>query len=206
MEDIARIANGNFVPIEEDILRLNSKNSIVDDIRLPVTEPPSRGRVLSLLNVRDQSTGLRKVVSFLEGAFAIVYVVDLASYDHIQEDSGLNELKEALVHYDSIAKSKWFKKTPVIFILNNQDIFRHQLQQSPLESFFPGYNGGNDEKRATEYILKRFLEVNPSNLEMYSRFLQAYDKDPRTLITDCVFNMFNRRREDNMSLIQLVNY
>jgi len=50
-------------------------------------------------------------------------------------------MQEALTLFDSICNSKWFVKTSVILFLNKIDIFKDKLKVSPLNKYFPDFDG-----------------------------------------------------------------
>lgn len=48
---------------------------------------------------------------------------------------------EALMLFDTICNSHWFKNTSMILFLNKLDIFKRKILQSPLSKYFPDYTG-----------------------------------------------------------------
>lgn len=50
-------------------------------------------------------------------------------------------MTESLVLFESIINSRWFLRTSIILFLNKIDIFRHKIPLSPLNKYFPDYNG-----------------------------------------------------------------
>lgn len=76
-------------------------------------------------------------------------------------------MMESLVLFDSLVNSRWFSKTTVFLFFNKVDLFKQKLKTSPLASYFPDYNGGNDVDCAVKYLLERFHQVNRAKLEIY---------------------------------------
>ena len=85
-------------------------------------------------------------------------------------------MQEALTLFDSICNSRWFVKTSIILFLNKIDRFREKLPISPMNYYFPDYNGGNSYEAACEYILNRFVSLNQSDAkQIYTHFTCATD-------------------------------
>lgn len=59
-----------------------------------------------------------------------------ASFSYYQ-----NRMQEALTLFDSICNSRWFVKTSIILFLNKIDRFKDKLPISPLNRYFPDYEG-----------------------------------------------------------------
>lgn len=43
--------------------------------------------------------------------------------------------------FDSICNSRWFADTAMILFLNKQDVFKERLPTSPIQPYFPDYEG-----------------------------------------------------------------
>ena len=62
---------------------------------------------------------------------------DLTCY----EDNKTNRMKESLMLFDETINNKWFYETPVILLLNKEDLFREKIRQVDLSILFPEYKG-----------------------------------------------------------------
>lgn len=138
------------------------------------------------INIFDwggQRSERRKWIHYFENVPSIIFVVNLACYDQVLlEDSFVNEMMESLVFFDSVVNSRWFKRTSVILLLTNIDLFRRKLAWSPLANCFPDYSGGNDVNRAAKYILWRFNQVNRANLDLYPHLGEITDTTTMRLV------------------------
>src|SRR5438046_519090 len=94
-------------------------------------------------------------------------------------------MQEALTLFDSICNSRWFVKTSIILFLNKIDRFKEKLNEklegtnipsSPMNKYFPDYEGGNIYEPACDYILGRFVSLNQSDIkQIYTHFTCATD-------------------------------
>ncbi|KAF7720909.1 hypothetical protein EC973_005784 [Apophysomyces ossiformis] len=88
-----------------------------------------------------------------------------------------NWMYEALMLFDTICNSHWFKNTSMILFLNKIDIFKEKLLRSPVSKYFPDYTGSaNDFKAAADYFRIRFekLNRNPTK-QIYTHYTVATD-------------------------------
>ncbi|KAF2116362.1 G-protein alpha subunit-domain-containing protein [Lophiotrema nucula] len=165
--EIERFADRNYVPSESDIIRLNRSEGGIKELRFPWDELD-----LHLFNISgyipDQFR--RRWLHQLEGATALVYTVDVATYDRpFYGQSTESQLLDDFATFESWANSPKFAGSSIILLLNNFTRFREKLQHSPLQTFFPDYYTGQDqETSARQYILKRFKDVNRNRLSIYS--------------------------------------
>jgi guanine nucleotide-binding protein subunit alpha len=50
-------------------------------------------------------------------------------------------MHEALMLFDTICNSYWFINTSMLLLLNKIDIFKKKINDSPIEAYFPDYQG-----------------------------------------------------------------
>ncbi|KAF5697330.1 GNA-3 g alpha subunit GNA-3 [Fusarium globosum] len=106
-----------------------------------------------------------KVFSQLETATAVIFVFDLSNL------SG-----EVLLQYESTVNLHWLRNSFIIVILNNSNGFARRLTKEPLSDEFPDYTGGDDDTKASNYILSKIKVLNRSDLRSYVHFTNAvYD-------------------------------
>lgn len=78
-----------------------------------------------------------------------------------------NRMLESLVLFESVVNSRWFLSTSIILFLNKIDIFQKKIPRSPLEKYYPEYQGGPDIEKATKFILWKFVNKNRAKLALY---------------------------------------
>jgi guanine nucleotide-binding protein subunit alpha len=165
--EIQRIAADDYVPSEADIIRLNHSMGGIMELRFTWDELDVR-----LFNISgfipDQFR--KRWFHQLEGATALIYTVDVASYDRPYFGQPTeSQLLDDFATFESWANSPKFAGTSIVLLLNNFSRFREKLPHSPLSTFFGDYYPGPDpETSARQYILKRFKDVNRNRLSIYS--------------------------------------
>ena len=106
---------------------------------------------------------INKWIHHFDAVLAVVFVVDLSSYDQGQTgDLGCNGITESLVFFNSMCKSKWFQQASIILLLNKVDLFREKLVSKPLRDYMPEYTGGEDPKEAEHFLMKLFVQADHS--------------------------------------------
>ncbi|KAH8655289.1 G-protein alpha subunit-domain-containing protein [Xylariales sp. PMI_506] len=168
---VGRIAAPDYQPSDMDIMQAREKNTGIIETRFQM------GALgIHMLNVGHMRTERKKWIHCFENITSIIYVVDLDTYDQSPfEEPSQTSLMESLLLFDSMVNSRWFCYTSIILLFNNIVRFKEKLPTSPLHSFFPDYEGGNDESKAVKYILWRFSQTNRAHLNLYPHILDSND-------------------------------
>lgn len=134
---ITRIAAPDYTPTEADLIRLNASAGGIQELRFAWDELD-----VHLFNISgfipDQFR--KRWFHQLEGATALVYTVDVATYDRpYLGQASESQLLDDFATFESYANSPKFGQTSIILLLNNFTRFREKLAHAPLEHFFPDY-------------------------------------------------------------------
>ncbi|KAF8965653.1 heterotrimeric G protein alpha subunit B [Flammula alnicola] len=170
---IDRMASPSYMPTDQDILRSRVKTTGITETTFKVGE-----LTYKLFDVGGQRSERKKWIHCFENVTALVFLVSLSEYDQmLYEDESVNRMQEALTLFDSICNSRWFVKTSIILFLNKIDLFAEKLPRSPLEDYFPDYQGGNNYDAACDYLLHRFVSLNQSaaTKQIYAHYTCATD-------------------------------
>jgi guanine nucleotide-binding protein G(i) subunit alpha len=156
-----------------------------------------------MFDVGGQRSERKKWIHCFENVTTILFLVAISEYDQLLfEDETVNRMQEALTLFDSICNSRWFVKTSIILFLNKIDRFKEKLPVSPMQNYFPDYEGtkphiaarwprpkcspanyvsdsstgGPDYAAACDYILNRFVSLNQAETkQIYTHFTCATD-------------------------------
>lgn len=171
-DSIDRIAQPDYVPNDQDVLRSRVKTTGITETTFHIGELTYR-----MFDVGGQRSERKKWIHCFENVTAIVFLVAISEYDQLLlEDETVNRMQEALTLFDSICNSRWFVKTSIILFLNKIDRFKEKLPISPMSNYFPDYYGGDNYELACEYILHRFVSLNQSDIkQIYTHFTCATD-------------------------------
>jgi guanine nucleotide-binding protein subunit alpha len=87
-------------------------------------------------------------------------------------------MQEALMLWESIANSHWFKNSALILFLNKMDLFREKVAHSPITKCgFTDFQGDTrDPQQTSKYFMDVALNRSPGR-EVYSHFTNATDTD-----------------------------
>ncbi|KAH8835030.1 heterotrimeric G protein alpha subunit B [Flagelloscypha sp. PMI_526] len=171
-DSLQRMADPNYLPTDQDILRSRVKTTGITETTFQVGELLYR-----LFDVGGQRSERKKWIHCFENVTALVFLVSLSEYDQmLYEDEGVNRMTEALTLFDSICNSRWFVNTSIILFLNKIDLLAEKLPHSPLHHYFPDFAGGSDFQMACNYLLNRFVSLNQNpQKEIYAHFTCATD-------------------------------
>ncbi|KIX95466.1 uncharacterized protein Z520_08983 [Fonsecaea multimorphosa CBS 102226] len=163
---IDRIASPNFLPNDQDILRSRHKTTGVAEFSFTSSKSPKdTGTLYRVIDVGGQRSERKKWMHFFEGVDLVLFLVALSEYDQtLYEDGSVNRLQEAVDLFRSVCyESPWFRgNTAVKVVFNKTDLFRDKLRRSPLEVYFPDYQGGSDYAAACRYISDKFTMWPPA--------------------------------------------
>lgn len=125
--NIARIGTAGYVPDDQDILRSRVRTSgIVEEVY------KIDGVTFVMFDVGGQRNERKKWIHCFEDVTAVIFVAAINEYDQVLfEDSTMNRLDEAVILFDEIANSIYFKSTDIILFLNKDDLFRDKLCEVP---------------------------------------------------------------------------
>ncbi|RKP21588.1 G-alpha-domain-containing protein [Rozella allomycis CSF55] len=169
-DNVERIADPNYVPSTQDILKARIKTTGIAEIRFRM------GLVdIHMFDVGGQRSERKKWIHCFENVTSVIYIVSLSEYDQtLIEDSTQNRLIESLVLFESIVNSRWFQNSSIVLFLNKMDIFEKKIQVSPINKYFPEYQGTTFDE-GVEFIKEKFLALNTSNLMIYPHLTCATD-------------------------------
>ncbi|XP_049272220.1 G protein alpha q subunit isoform X1 [Rhipicephalus sanguineus] len=175
LTDVDRIAAPNYLPTQQDILR----------VRVPTTgiiEYPFDldSIIFRMVDVGGQRSERRKWIHCFENVTSIIFLVALSEYDQILfESDNENRMEESKALFKTIITYPWFQNSSVILFLNKKDLLEEKIMYSHLVDYFPEYDGPKqDHVAARNFILKTYLDQNPDKKRMvYSHFTCATDTE-----------------------------
>eukprot|EP01083_Nonionella_stella_P096455 271170_1 len=155
-ERLDDIAKDDYMPSVQDHLRCRIKTTGVHEIRYEV-----RQYTYFVIDVGGQRSERRKWINQFEGVSAILFVVALNGYNRTcLEDSTTNRMTESLNLFEHLASLKIFGDITFIIFLNKLDLFKKELQHTPLSILFENYDGEpNNYEPATKFIQEEFKRV-----------------------------------------------
>ncbi|XP_069686920.1 guanine nucleotide-binding protein G(q) subunit alpha isoform X5 [Periplaneta americana] len=197
--EIDRVAAPNYLPTEQDILRVRVPTTGIIEYPFDLEEIRFR-----MVDVGGQRSERRKWIHCFENVTSIIFLVALSEYDQILfESENENRMEESKALFKTIITYPWFQHSSVILFLNKKDLLEEKIMYSHLVDYFPEYDGAKqDHIAAREFILKVYLNQNPDSDRMcYSHFTCATDTENIKLVFCAVKDtiMQNALKEFNLA-------
>jgi len=172
-DSLDRLFAPGYIPSDQDILRSRLKTTGITETVFDLGTLTYR-----MFDVGGQRSERKKWIHCFENVTALLFLVAISGYDQcLVEDKDANQMQEALMLFESICNSQWFIQTSIILFLNKMDLFKQKLATSPVQKYFPDYNGDSKSyKQASEFFQDNFkrLNRNPSK-DIYVHFTNATD-------------------------------
>ncbi|KAI6249797.1 Guanine nucleotide-binding protein alpha-2 subunit [Erysiphe necator] len=174
--DLDRLFNKDFVPTNQDILQARLRTTGITETVFDLGTFKYR-----MFDVGGQRSERKKWIHCFENVNALIFLVAISGYDQcLAEDREGNQMQEALMLWESIANSHWFKKSALILFLNKIDLFRSKVAHSPITKYgFTDFRGDTkDASLTSKYFMDKFTSLSRSpSQEVYPHFTNATDTD-----------------------------
>ncbi|XP_059093325.1 G protein alpha q subunit isoform X8 [Tigriopus californicus] len=171
LNDIDRIAEPDYLPTQQDILRVRVPTTGIIEYPFDLEEIRFR-----MVDVGGQRSERRKWIHCFENVTSIIFLVALSEYDQILfESDNENRMEESKALFKTIITYPWFQHSSVILFLNKKDLLEEKIMYSHLVDYFPEYDGPKeDDKAARQFVCDMYLVQNPDPDRMcYSHFTCA---------------------------------
>jgi len=175
LSDLDRIAEPDYLPTQQDILRVRVPTTGIIEYPFDLEEIRFR-----MVDVGGQRSERRKWIHCFENVTSIIFLVALSEYDQILfESENENRMEESKALFKTIITYPWFQQSSVILFLNKKDLLEEKIMYSHLVDYFPEYDGPQkDAIAAREFILRMFVDLNPDTEKIiYSHFTCATDTE-----------------------------
>ncbi|ESO01260.1 hypothetical protein HELRODRAFT_187144 [Helobdella robusta] len=186
LNSLERIFQSDYIPTEQDILRVRVKTTGVIE-----TTFQFKGLRFRMFDVGGQRSERKKWIHCFEDVTAIIFVAALNEYDLLlAEDNSTNRMRESMVLFEGICNNKWFEETSMILFLNKKDLFQKKIKSSPITFCFPEYSGPNTYNETSRYIEEQFKKLNRNRVSTsrnwYTHFTCATDTGNVQFVFDAV--------------------
>jgi len=179
----------DYVPNEEDILRVRKRTTGVAETQFTIAELHFR-----MVDVGGQRNERRKWIHCFEDVTAIIFVASLNEYDkNLEEDEHTNRMRESFRLFEETVNNDWFGRTPILLFLNKHDLFSNKIGRSDLGDYFPEYKGGMNLEKARKWIQGAYSERNHSNKgdrQLYIHCTTATDTKNVMMVFNAVQDIF----------------
>ncbi|TAQ88101.1 hypothetical protein B7494_g3554 [Chlorociboria aeruginascens] len=198
-EDLDRLFNKEFVPTDQDVLRARLRTTGITETHFDLGSLQYR-----MFDVGGQRSERKKWIHCFENVNALLFLVAISGYDQcLAEDKDGNQMQEALMLWESIANSHWFKRSALILFLNKIDLFKAKLAHSPITKFgFSDFQGDPTSwQQTSKYFMDKFVALNRTpGREIYGHFTNATDTDLLKVTMSSVQDMIIQRNLQKLIL------
>ncbi|XP_036970330.1 guanine nucleotide-binding protein subunit alpha-11-like [Acanthopagrus latus] len=178
MNNLDRIAAPDYIPTEQDVLRVRFPTTGIHDYSFTI-----KTITLRIVDVGGQKSERRKWIHCFENVTSLIFLASLSEYDQVLEErETINRMHESLALFYTTIHSPWFLNTSTILFLNKTDILADKIQTSDLQKYFPSFTGKRrDPEDAKNYISKLYEQqaINRDRREerktLYPHFTCATD-------------------------------
>ncbi|KAI1868106.1 uncharacterized protein JN550_006594 [Neoarthrinium moseri] len=131
-KDIERLASPEYVPTNEDILRIWRSTRNTWETTFDV-----HGVEYLLYDMEGVRSQRRHSTHTFRDVSTVLFAVDTTNYARVlQEDETVNQREEQLRLFDSIVNSRLFTRTNFVVIFTKLDLLEERLRTSPAEDLF----------------------------------------------------------------------
>lgn len=188
MTNLERIAGPDYIPTDQDVLRVRVPTTGINDYSFSVEKI-----TLRIVDVGGQKSERRKWIHCFENVTSLIFLASLSEYDQRLEENDIdNRMEESMTLFYTTIHSPWFSGASIILFLNKKDILAEKIQTSDLQTYFQGFTGRKrDAQAAMNYISEMYKQQGLSREDkrerktIYSHFTCATDtKNIRMVFND----------------------
>ncbi|XP_062137531.1 G protein alpha q subunit-like [Drosophila sulfurigaster albostrigata] len=178
---IERIEKTDYIPNEEDILRVRSPTTGIIQYDIEMEQ-----FVIRMVDVGGQRSERRKWIHCFENVNLIIFFVAISGYfQTLFESENVNRMEESKALFKTIFNSQWFEKTAYVLFLNKIDQFEEKIKKYHLVDYFHLYGDGpkGDSEAARDFIRNMFLSlIEDKERAFYCHYTNATDTHNITLV------------------------
>ncbi|TRZ02868.1 hypothetical protein DNTS_026733 [Danionella cerebrum] len=156
MTNLDRIADPDFIPTDQDVLRVRLPTTGINDYSFSVEKI-----TLRIVDVGGQKSERRKWIHCFENVTSLIFLASLSEYDQVLEENNKeNRMRESLSLFYTTIHSAWFASSSIILFLNKMDILEEKIQSSDLKAYFPAFDGRRRDVQDAKTFISKMYEQN----------------------------------------------
>lgn len=186
LDNLDRIVTHDFVPTDQDILRVRIPTTGINEYFFDLDSVTFR-----IVDVGGQRAERRKWIHCFDSVTSIIFLASLSEYDQVLlENQKESRMEESLALFCTIISFHGFKRASFILFLNKKDILEQKVLTSHFSQYYPEYDGPvRDHYMVRDFILKLYMRRTINSLTttdgvdkgvdrgVYSHFTTATDTD-----------------------------
>ena len=154
--DLVRLLSPDLVPTDADILHARLRTTGITDTLLQADT-----KMLQIFDHGGARSERKKWLHSFADNKCLIFVAPLTGYDQcLIEDVLSNQLKEALLLFESLLTITSFKRSAIFLILNKLDLLDEKIDSHSIRDYWPEYEGSpNDSNSILTFIKNKFLKL-----------------------------------------------
>jgi len=187
----------NYLPSTEDILRCRVRTTGIVESDFVIDN-----NKFKMVDVGGQRNERKKWMHCFDGVTALLFVAAISEYDQmLYEDENIKRMDEALMLFENICNSRWFRDTSIILFLNKCDLFREKIKKVPLRACFPEYDGDDSYEAGCQFMEREFLKKNHYKKSIYCHVTCATDEQNVRIVFNGVKDIVIQNALDQAGLV-----
>ncbi|RPD65675.1 G-alpha-domain-containing protein [Lentinus tigrinus ALCF2SS1-7] len=162
LDQAARIADINYEPTFDDILKARLQTVGVEEHRLVMETAAETGQQWVFYDVGGARGQRASWVPFFDDVNAIIFLCSTAGFNEVLlEDRTVNRLLDSFNLWKTVCSSKMLGSTQFILLLNKTDILEARLKAGiQFSNYVKSYRDENDLPHVTDYLRKKFIAMH----------------------------------------------
>ncbi|RDB21671.1 Guanine nucleotide-binding protein alpha-2 subunit [Hypsizygus marmoreus] len=176
LNDIARIADINYVPTDRDIMRARIRSLGVEEHHFIVEKGLGVGSDIYVTDVGGRRSQRPKWISYFEHIQTIVFLAPLAFNQTLEEAPEVNRLEDSLTLWQDICRNRLLANATLIVFFNKKDILSATLATGVMvNKYVPSFGDRPNEVAAvTKYFCDKFRAYH-RKLSPFPRTFMFYE-------------------------------
>ena len=156
MDDLDRIADPNYVPSDDDVLRARLKTVGVTEYRFTRETSNAIGSDWRIYDVGGSRTQRPAWAPYFQDVDAIIFLAPISCFDQVLvEDHTVNRLEDTVLLWKSLCGNPLLKGCNLILFMNKTDLMAKKLQAGVrLARYIPSYG-----TRANDFTTASFCRL-----------------------------------------------
>ena len=157
MDSMDRLLSKDYVPTDDDILRVRVRTSRISKIEFTI-----HGKNIEMIDVGGQRGKRKKWIHYFDSITAVLFVVSISEYDQrLEEDESVNRMVDSMELFEQTLNNKMFCLSPFIVFFNKYDLFVEKIKHKSIKETFGNYNGKpHAAEESLNWLVDRYLNTD----------------------------------------------
>jgi len=171
--NIDRFIPINYIPTVDDVLRVRVRSTGIEEAEFVFDK-----MVFKVVDVGGQRSERRKWIHCFSCVTSVLFCASLVGYcQTLREQGNVSRMDEAIELFAEVSNSEYFQRSSIILFLNKMDLFAEKIKTHPMKDYLINYESGEDFKKASNFVMARFMEVVGNGTTVYPHVTCAINTD-----------------------------